>query len=286
MPSVRSFNRLLSLLIVLFPASARASLLTSSTLVEADIPCGYSYMYPGQGYAGSVSDSGQEAHAQLAAGRAIYGTYIDHGMEFPDMYMGSYDVALRADARAGYGELGAYLSLDAQGGTWLGYFPMSAHAHAEATFEDDFVVAGQNADFVTFVFELSGNTAGLQPWQNPTIRVWEASSPVEYWSGNQYILTLGVLPDHTVHLNLTFLLDYAVTESDSLELDYYNSLRLLSTQTICSWCDIPLTSNQFLASPNRYADVATIVAVPEPNTPWLFAMVLLVVCALRLWRRS
>lgn len=80
-------------------------------------------------------------------------------------------------------------------------------------------------------------------------------------------------------------MDYAAAEEDYIKLDYYNSLHLVSTQTLCSWCTNPLTPNQYLMSHNKYADVSTILYTPEPSTSWLVAAALALFSARRAWSR-
>lgn len=250
------------LVLLLIAASAPAGTLSSYTYVEATIttpsgPLPYSAQFASNpGFLGSDPDS-------LLASDTLFGTWFDQGVDWQGE-LGSYSVDLLAKARAEYGDLGVYARNYTDAGSWLGpVIDANTRAYAEASFDDIFRLAEPGADGVWFTFDLQGTGPVA-----PAFMVNGSPEGLSVWVPAE--------PDGTVHLNALLSLDVSCTgppilnSNCGVEADYFNSMRLIGAEVLCSSCETPPDPRLFTL--NRYSGISTIAWVPEPATAWLVAI--------------
>jgi hypothetical protein len=280
MTQVRLFATIL-VLIVATTTAASAGTLWAYAAVESSITfhtSEFDQPSPPWYFMDAGSNNTTPVSVPFSATEQLYGSWLNHGVE-DHGWLGSYSVNLRADARANYGDVGIYLLNETDGGTWLGCCAMSAdtRAFAEASFSDTFHVPAPDADYVRFIFDLHGSSrinGGEPPY--PSV---EVNHSIEYpGPDTPAVVQLPVGPGGEVDLNVRLFMELVCTGPGfcgmSVEADFYNSLRLIGTEVVCSDCSDGLTSDQRLFSKNQYPGVDSIVTVPEPSSFWLFALAL------------
>ena len=212
------------------------------------------------GFLGSNESSSESS---LLASGDLWGTWIDNNVEWQGE-LGSYSVDLLAKARGGPGDLGVYVRNHTNAGSWLGLvIDANTRAYAEASFEDTFRLAEPGADWVLFTFDLQGTGPVA-----PAFTVNGSPEGLSVWVPAE--------PDGTVHLNALLSLDVSCTgppilnSNCGVEADYFNSMRLIGAEVLCSSCETPPDPRLFTL--NRYSGISTIAWVPEPATAWLVAI--------------
>lgn len=252
---------------------ATAGMLTTDTYVEATVttPSGllpYAAQFDtNPGFLGSDSES-------LLASGELTGTWFDHDQDWQG-WLGSYYVDLFAAARADYGDLGVHVRNHTFTGSWLGpVIDGNSRAYATASFEDLFRVEDADAEWAVFTFVLQGT---MEPHGAPPLSpLVEVNGSPEYFDANNTLAVwVPVQPDGNVQLDVLFGMDATCSTLNSgtsacgVEADYFNSMRLIGAEVICSSCETPPGPRLFTL--NRYSGISTIVWVPEPSTIWLVA---------------